>query len=195
MLRRTLLLGAAMLLAGCAANPTQAPAGSGTLAADYVKGSIKSVVMLPVLHASKAAVYQPALQSELTLALQVKNKDLRFMATNEALTRLMTGDAAGQSRSVASAVFEQTPINAAELKKLHDVLDIDAAIVCGYQTAGGEAVEMPVYILDMRSGKIVWSGVSRGWVAPQKGQGRFDASLDNSMRAGLTDLHAIMPAL
>lgn len=136
MLRRTLLLGAAMLLAGCAANPTQAPAGSGALAADYVKGSIKSVVMLPVLHASKAAVYQPALQSELTLALQVKNKDLRFMATNEALTRLMTGDAAGQSRSVASAVFEQTPINAAELKKLHDVLGIDAAIVCGYQTAG-----------------------------------------------------------
>ena len=54
MLRRTLLLGAAMLLAGCAANPTQAPAGSGALAADYVKGSIKSVVMLPVLHASKA---------------------------------------------------------------------------------------------------------------------------------------------
>lgn len=193
MLRRTFLLTAAsLLLGGCAINNSSL---TGNLASDYVKGSVKSVVMLPVLNPSKAAVYQPALQSELTLSLQEKNQTLRFMATNEALTRLMTNDAAVYSRNVAAAVFNQNPVDPQDVKKLHEVLGIDAAIICGYVDDSDTSVKMPVYIFDLRNGQVIWQGVSTGWVAASKGQGRFSPELGKAMEEGLLNLHKILPAL
>ncbi len=193
MFRRTLLLlSAVLMLGGCSFGNSSL---TGNLAADYVKGSIKSVVMFPVLNPLKAAVYQPALQSELTLALQEKNNTLRFMATNEALTRLMTSDTALASRNVAEAVFNQTPINQDEVKTLYSVLGIDAAIICGYTAVDEKTVEMPVYILDLRSGQVIWHGVSKGWQAPVPGQGRFSPALSKAMTDGLVNLHKILPVL
>ena len=190
MLRRTLLLGAAAMLAGCAVTGQSA----GSLNPNYVKGSVKSIVMLPVLNPSVAAVYQPALQSELALSLQQKNLQLRFMATNEALTRLMTGDAAGESRSLVAAVYGKTPVNADDLKKVHNVLGVDAAVICGFEKSGSD-IDMPVYILDLRSGQTIWSGVAKGWQPASAVKGKFAASLGKAMEEGLVDLHKKLPAL
>ena len=127
MLRRTFLLGAAALVAGCAAN---GPAKStGTLAADYAAGSVSSIVMLPVLNPSRAAVHQPTLQYELALTIQEKNKTLRFMATNEAMTRFMTSGDALHPRSFAADVFAGKTPDPKDVEAVHAVLGIDAAVV------------------------------------------------------------------
>lgn len=193
MLRRNFLLSAAVLLAGCASSPSNLQA---VLADDYVLGSVTSVVMLPILDASKAAVYQPTLQSELALSLQEKNKSLRFMSTNEALTRLMTGDAAGASKSLAIDVFNKNKINPSDLNKVHAVLGIDAAIVCGFVDSDDKKlVNMPVTILDLRTGRTIWQGVSTGWLAADENHNRFSSSLAAAMKEGLGNLHKLLPAL
>lgn len=191
MLRRTFLLGAAVLLSGCAIHNV---ASDGILAPGYVQGSVKSVVMFPLLNASKAAVYQPTIQTEMALALQAKNKDLRFMATNEALTRAMTGDAAGELRRLSDAVFNDKPIAAEDLKRVHEVLGIDAAIVCGF-TGSDKTVEMPIHILDLRNGQTIWQGVSEGWAGASADANRFSSTLARDMEEGIIDLHKRLPAL
>ena len=104
MLRRTFLLGAALALTGCAAT---GPVSKGALSSSYAEGSVTSVVVLPLLYSSRVAAYQPTVQFELAAALQEKNPKLRFMATNEALTRLSTGDGVLASRDLSYAVFNK----------------------------------------------------------------------------------------
>ncbi len=185
-------MGAAALLAGCAVSKN--PAAQGTLNPNYVKGSVKSIVMLPVLNAATAAVYHPMLQSELALYLQEKNKSLRFMATNEAMTRLMTGDGALQSRSLASDVFNQKPVDPASLKVVHDLLGVDAAVVCGFVDGSGGTLDMPTYIVDLRTGETIWSGVATGWKRATD-KGHFAAGLNKVMEDGLVSLARQLPAL
>lgn len=193
MLRRTFLLGAAALVAGCAAN---GPAKStGMLAADYAAGSVSSIVMLPVLNPSRAAVHQPTLQYELALTIQEKNKTLRFMATNEAMTRFMTSGDALHPRSFAADVFAGKTPDPKDVEAVHAVLGIDAAVVCGYTEPVGGDVDMRIVIVDLRTGRTIWTGVSRGWKAPKSSQGRFDGSLAQAMKPGLVGLTDLMPAL
>lgn len=119
MLRRTFLLGAALALTGCAAT---GPVSQGALSASYAEGSVTSVVVLPLLYSSRVAAYQPTVQFELAAALQEKNPKLRFMATNEALTRLSTGDGVLASRDLSYAVFNKQEVKAENLKIVQTVL-------------------------------------------------------------------------
>ena len=54
---------------------------------------------------------------------------------------------------------------------------------------------MPVYILDLRSGQTIWSGVAKGWQPASAVKGKFAASLGKAMEEGLVDLHKKLPAL
>ena len=126
MLRRTFLFGTALALTGCAAT---GPISKGALSSDYAEGSVTSVVVLPLLYSSRVAAYQPTVQFELAAALQEKNPKLRFMATNEALTRLSTGDGVLASRDLSYAVFNKQEVKAEDLKKVQTVLGVDAAMM------------------------------------------------------------------
>ena len=187
MLRRTFLLGAALALTGCAAT---GPVSKGALSASYAEGSVTSVVVLPLLYSSRVAAYQPTVQFELAAALQEKNPKLRFMATNEALTRLSTGDGVLASRDLSYAVFNKQEVKAENLKKVQTVLGVDAAMIGG---AEGNRVEMPLTIIDLRNGKIIWTGVSAGWFKASVTDKRFSSDLDITMKEGLSKLHSMMP--
>ena len=173
MLRRTFLLGAALALTGCAAT---GPVSKGALSSSYAEGSVTSVVVLPLLYSSRVAAYQPTVQFELAAALQEKNPKLRFMATNEAY-----------------AVFNKQEVKAEDLKKVQTVLGVDAAMIGGYVDAEGNRVEMPLSIIDLRNGKIIWTGVSAGWFKASVTDKRFSSDLDITMKEGLSKLHSMMP--
>ena len=190
MLRRTFLLGAALALTGCAAT---GPVSKGALSSSYAEGSVTSVVVLPLLYSSRVAAYQPTVQFELAAALQEKNPKLRFMATNEALTRLSTGDGVLASRDLSYAVFNKQEVKAEDLKKVQTVLGVDAAMIGGYVDAEGNRVEMPLSIIDLRNGKIIWTGVSAGWFKASVTDKRFSSDLDITMKEGLSKLHSMMP--
>lgn len=189
MLRRTFLLGAALALTGCAAT---GPVSKGALSASYAEGSVTSVV-LPLLYSSRVAAYQPTVQFELAAALQEKNPKLRFMATNEALTRLSTGDGVLASRDLSYAVFNKQEVRVEDLNKVQTVLGVDAAMIGGYVNAEGNRVEMPLSIIDLRNGKIIWTGVSAGWFKSSVTDKRFSSDLDITMKEGLSKLHSMMP--
>lgn len=193
MLRRTLLLGAAAVaLTGCASSM----AVKGTLSPEYKSGSIESMSILPILYASKAAAYTPSVQAEVALALGEKNKNLRIMSTNETLTRLMTGDAAQQARNMSFAVFDRTAINKEEVAKLHKVLGVDAVVVSGYGDLPEEKlVKMSLYIVDLRSGEVIWSGESAQWLPAAQFGSQFGSDMSVLMQKGLESLHKLMPAL
>ncbi len=190
MLRRTFLFGTALALTGCAAT---GPISKGALSSDYAEGSVTSVVVLPLLYSSRVAAYQPTVQFELAAALQEKNPKLRFMATNEALTRLSTGDGVLASRDLSYAVFNKQEVKAEDLKKVQTVLGVDAAMIGGYVNAEGNRVEMPLSIIDLRNGEIIWTGVSAGWFKSSVTDKRFSSDLDITMKEGLSKLHSMMP--
>lgn len=190
MLRRTFLFGSALALTGCAAT---GPISKGALSADYAEGSVTSVVVLPLLYSSRVAAYQPTVQFELAAALQEKNPKLRFMATNEALTRLSTGDGVLASRDLSYAVFNKQEVKAEDLKKVQTVLGVDAAMIGGYVNAEGNRVEMPLSIIDLRNGEVIWTGVSAGWFKSSVTDKRFSSDLDITMKEGLSKLHSMMP--
>ena len=181
MLRRTFLFGTALALTGCAAS---GPTSKGALSVDYAEGSVTSVVV---------AAYQPTVQFELAAALQEKNPKLRFMATNEALTRLSTGDGVLASRDLSYAVFNKQEVRVEDLNKVQTVLGVDAAMIGGYVNAEGTRVEMPLSIIDLRNGKIIWTGVSAGWFKSSVTDKRFSSDLDITMKEGLSKLHSMMP--
>lgn len=190
MLRRTFLLGAALALTGCAAT---GPVSQGALSASYAEGSVTSVVVLPLLYSSRVAAYQPTVQFELAAALQEKNPKLRFMATNEALT------VCPQATACSLVVISRMPsliskeVKAENLKIVQTVLGVDAAMIGGYVDAEGNRVEMPLTIIDLRNGKIIWTGVSAGWFKASVTDKRFSSDLDITMKEGLSKLHSMMP--
>lgn len=119
MLRRTFLLGAALALTGCSSHR---PVSQGALIASYAEGS-DDIRRRPSASVFVQSGGLPAnSQFELAAALQEKNPKLRFMATNEALTRLSTGDGVLASRDLSYAVFNKQEVKAENLKIVQTVL-------------------------------------------------------------------------
>lgn len=52
---------------------------------------------------------------------------------------------------------------------------------------------MPLSIIDLRNGKIIWTGVSAGWFKASVTDKRFSSDLDITMKEGLSKLHSMMP--
>ena len=73
------------------------------------------------------------------------------------------------------------------------MLGVDAAMIGGYVDAEGNRVEMPLSIIDLRNGKIIWTGVSAGWFKASVTDKRFSSDLDITMKEGLSKLHSRMP--